>query len=102
MYLWTFIEFPPADHGQAMPGVLVSAVHLGEESHTTMRHLICRLTCALRGHDDTVIVWGLWRDDPEMGRHRIVTESCIRCGSIVNLASVPESDWYAAVTRSGR
>ena len=56
-------------------------------------NLLRQLLCTLFGHsDDTRIHWGAWMDDPEMGRHRVVTEECERCRGVVALASVVEGE----------
>lgn len=55
-----------------------------------------RLWCAIVGHADTVVRWGPWVDDPDMGRHRVVSEECVRCHAVVALASVVEGQPWTA------
>lgn len=57
-----------------------------------MTTLLRRLLCLLFGHPDSRLHWGAWQDDPEVGRHRVLTENCVRCRAVVSLASLLESD----------
>jgi len=51
-----------------------------------------RLICWFIGHADTVWLWGPWRNDPEYGRHRVITEECTRCRDVFSLRSEVEGE----------
>ena len=61
-----------------------------------MRRLLGRLLCRFTGCPDSVIWWEPWRDDPEIGRHRIVTEECVRCRGVLAQRSVVEGGRWTA------
>jgi hypothetical protein len=66
------------------------------EDHNAMKRLWRHVRCALFGHPDTVIVWGPWIDNFELGRHRVVTKRCRRCDGVLALRSVVEGERWTA------
>ena len=50
-----------------------------------MTRLLARLHCYLTGHAATVWIWDVWRNDPEVGRRRVFTETCTRCDGVLGI-----------------
>lgn len=51
---------------------------------------VSKILCWLLGHPDSTVLWGPWQDDPDVGRHRVFTEQCVRCGAVLALLSMLE------------
>lgn len=59
--------------------------------------LLARIRCALLGHADTVIRWGVARVGPGNVVTRELDETCTRCDAVVNVSEVrlEEGRWTA-------
>lgn len=58
-----------------------------------MMAFAARIACFVLGHPDSLVCWGPWASDREVGRYRMLTERCSRCDAVLALASVLEKPW---------